>query len=73
VCLHGNSQDAASWDPVGDTLDLTGLRIVSYEQRGHGRSGTGDDTACMVSGMADDLDPVLRTLAPDGPVVQAGY
>ena len=73
VCLHGHCQDAASWDAVCESVDLPGLRIVRYDQRGHGRSGTGDATACTVSGMSDDLDAVLRTLAPDGPVVLAGY
>ncbi|AYA27670.1 MULTISPECIES: alpha/beta fold hydrolase [Rhodococcus] len=73
VCLHGHCQDATSWDAVCGSVDLPGLRIVRYDQRGHGRSGTGDATACTVSGMSDDLDAVLRTLAPDGPVVLAGY
>ena len=73
VCLHGHCQDAASWDAVCESVVVPGLRIVRYDQRGHGRSGTGDATACTVSGMSDDLDAVLRTLAPDGPVVLAGY
>ncbi len=73
VCLHGHCQDAASWDAVCESVDMPGLRIVRYDQRGHGRSGTGDATACTVSGMSDDLDAVLRTLAPDGPVVLVGY
>lgn len=73
VCLHGHCQDAASWDAVCESVVVPGLRIVRYDQRGHGRSGAGDATACTVSGMSDDLDAVLRTLAPDGPVVLVGY
>lgn len=73
VCLHGHCQEAASWDAVCDGLDVQDVRIVRYDQRGHGRSGSGDATGCTVSGLSDDLDVVLRTLAPDGPVVLAGY
>ncbi|UYP18709.1 alpha/beta hydrolase [Rhodococcus sp. Z13] len=73
VCLHGHCQDSASWSPACDLVTVPGIRVIRYDQRGYGRSGTSDTVSSSVSAMADDLDAVLRTLAPDGPVVLAGY
>lgn len=73
VLVHGHCQEAGSWDDVCVRVTRPGVRIVRYDQRGHGRSGSGDVSALTLEGLAGDLDAVLRTLVPAGPIVLAGY
>ncbi|MGX6509463.1 alpha/beta fold hydrolase [Rhodococcus sp. SJ-2] len=73
VFVHGHCQDSSCWDGVGNRLGAPGIRTVSYDQRGHGRSGIGDVESFTFDQLARDLDSVLRALVPRGPVVLAGY
>ncbi|WP_420750153.1 alpha/beta fold hydrolase [Rhodococcus sp. O3] len=72
VLVHGHCQDADSWDDVCIHM-ASEVRLVRYDQRGHGRSGSGEVSSLTLDGLAHDLDAVLRTLVPTGPVVLAGY
>ncbi|MFD6893167.1 alpha/beta fold hydrolase [Rhodococcus sp. NPDC060086] len=73
VFVHGHCQDSACWVGVGAQLDVSDVRTVRYDQRGHGRSGIGDVESFTFDQLARDLESVLRTLVPRGPVVLAGY
>jgi pimeloyl-ACP methyl ester carboxylesterase len=48
-------------------------RLVFYDQRGHGASGRGDADHSTIEQLARDLDAVLRTRVPRGPVVLVGH
>lgn len=72
VFVHGHCQDSACWADIG--VQVQGpVRAVRYDQRGHGRSGSGDVESFTFDQLARDLDSVLRALVPRGPVVLAGY
>lgn len=40
VLLHGHSLDLRCWDGLVPVLTASGLRVIRYDQRGHGRSGS---------------------------------
>lgn len=40
------------------------VRMVFYDQRGHGRSGLPAPASCTVGQLGDDLESVLRVLVP---------
>ncbi|MGY1730697.1 alpha/beta fold hydrolase [Geodermatophilus sp. SYSU D01045] len=81
VLAHGWTLSQAAWDDVAALL--TGqvadgrLRLVCYDQRGHGRSTWGSPahpTADVsIDRLGADLATVLDCLAPSGPVVLAGH
>jgi pimeloyl-ACP methyl ester carboxylesterase len=76
VLAHGWTLAQAAWDDVAALLAPRvadgGLRLVRYDQRGHGRSswGTAD---VSIDRLGDDLAAVLDRLAPSGPVVLGGH
>lgn len=49
------------------------VRMVFYDQRGHGRSAEASSQSYTVSQLADDLETVLAVMAPRGPVVLVGH
>ncbi|MGY1652757.1 alpha/beta fold hydrolase [Geodermatophilus sp. SYSU D01119] len=76
VLAHGWTLSQAAWDDVaallaGQVADGR-LRLVRYDQRGHGRSswGTAD---VSIDRLGADLATVLDQLAPTGPVVLGGH
>ncbi|MGY1603399.1 alpha/beta fold hydrolase [Geodermatophilus sp. SYSU D00815] len=81
VLAHGWTLAQAAWDDVADLLAPRAaageLRLVRYDQRGHGRStwGSPDDPTAEVSldQLGGDLAAVLDQLAPSGPVVLGGH
>jgi pimeloyl-ACP methyl ester carboxylesterase len=81
VLAHGWTLAQAAWDDVADLLAPRvadgGLRLIRYDQRGHGRSTWGryaDDVAELsIDQLGADLGDVLDQLAPTGPVVLAGH
>ncbi|MEZ5152575.1 alpha/beta fold hydrolase [Rhodococcus zopfii] len=73
VLVHGHCQEADSWEDVCIRVARSDVRIVRYDQRGHGRSGSGEISSLTLDGLAGDLAAVLRALVPTGPVVLAGY
>jgi len=48
-------------------------RLVFYDQRSHGRSGASDREHATIDQLGDDLDQVLREVAPDGDIVLVGH
>jgi pimeloyl-ACP methyl ester carboxylesterase len=76
VLAHGWTLAQAAWDDVADLLAPRiadgALRLVRYDQRGHGRStwGTAD---ISIDRLGEDLGTLLDQLAPTGPVVLGGH
>ena len=72
VLLHGWCQDRRTWHH--QVAALRGrARVVAYDARGHGRSGSTELHAATLGQLGDDLAEVLRRYAPTGPVVLAGH
>jgi len=73
VLAHGWTLSRASWAPVVDRLlQRRAVRVVSYDQRGHGGSTMGSARP-SVRLLGEDLATVLAVVAPTGPVVLGGH
>jgi pimeloyl-ACP methyl ester carboxylesterase len=72
VLAHGWTLTRDSWLPVVGPLVDAGLRVVTYDQRGHGASSPlrGETSVRM---LGHDLAAVLDVVAPHGPVVLGGH
>jgi pimeloyl-ACP methyl ester carboxylesterase len=81
VLAHGWTLAQTAWDDVaGLLLPRAGageLRLVRYDQRGHGRSTwhspAHPNAEVTVDQLGEDLAVVLDRLAPSGPVVLGGH
>ncbi|WP_127783942.1 alpha/beta hydrolase [Rhodococcus sp. X156] len=74
VFVHGFCLNMGSWYfQRRDLPQRTDARLVFYDQRSHGRSGTSDAENCTIDQLGRDLQAVLRTVAPTGPVVLVGH
>ena len=51
----------------------TQVRMVFYDERGHGQSGESPPDTYTVEQLGQDLESVLAVVAPRGPVVLAGH
>ncbi|MGK8521240.1 alpha/beta fold hydrolase [Nocardia asteroides] len=76
VFVHGHCLRTESWDFLRDQLlrqweDST--RMVFYDHRGHGESGVAHPSTYTIEQLGHDLDTVLRTIAPTGPVILVGH
>jgi pimeloyl-ACP methyl ester carboxylesterase len=49
------------------------VRVVFYDQRGHGQSAEASPDSYTVTQLGRDLDTVLAVMAPRGPVVLVGH
>jgi pimeloyl-ACP methyl ester carboxylesterase len=49
------------------------VRMVFYDQRGHGESGEAPPDSYTISQLGQDLETVLKVMAPRGPVVLVGH
>ncbi|WP_100497354.1 alpha/beta fold hydrolase [Geodermatophilus chilensis] len=82
VFCHGYSLSMASWTfqrkALGAALATANgsrptARLVFYDQRGHGASGRGPAEHSTMAQLGRDLDAVLRSRVPTGPVVLVGH
>jgi pimeloyl-ACP methyl ester carboxylesterase len=75
ILLHGLLGDRHSWRC--QTSHLTSrhpdIRVIAYDQRGHGRSGRGCALSNTLGQLARDLDTVIDTTAPIGHIVLVGH
>jgi pimeloyl-ACP methyl ester carboxylesterase len=77
VLAHGYTCTAECW--AAQVRDLSrdarpgGLRIVLYDQRGHGASGSGETSSNTLEQLGSDLGEVLRQRVPEGPAVLVGH
>ncbi|HEX5568913.1 MAG TPA: alpha/beta fold hydrolase, partial [Streptomyces sp.] len=72
VLVHGASVTADLWRVHVQHLTGRGFKVLRYDQRAHGRTPRGH-APLTVEQLADDLDQLLRALAPTGPLVLAGH
>ncbi len=73
VLVHGFALSMRSWVLQRRALIHEGFRVVSYDQRGHGRSGDAALESCTVAQLGRDLATVLGATCPSGPVVLVGH
>lgn len=76
VLAHCWAADEQDWHyQVHDLLVAYGhdVRIITWDQRGHGRSDTARSAACTIPHLARDLGHVVDAFAPSGPLVVAGH
>jgi pimeloyl-ACP methyl ester carboxylesterase len=81
VLAHGWTLAQAAWDDVAELLTPKvadgSLRLIRYDQRGHGRSTWGrygDDVGELsIDQLGADLGDVIDQLVPTGPVVLGGH
>ncbi len=75
ILLHGLLGDRDSWRC--QTSHLTSrhpdIRVIAYDQRGHGRSGRGCALGNTLGQLARDLDAVIDTTTPTGHIVLVGH
>jgi pimeloyl-ACP methyl ester carboxylesterase len=67
VLVHGLGFGQRSWDRVAPRLSAGGLRVVTYDQRGHGASDVSEDYS--PSAFDEDLAAVLGELGLEEPIL----
>jgi pimeloyl-ACP methyl ester carboxylesterase len=72
VLSHGYALTLDSWHYQRLALRGRG-RLVLWDQRGHGRSGTGPPDASTIDQVGADLAAVIEEVAPEGPLVLLGH
>jgi pimeloyl-ACP methyl ester carboxylesterase len=73
VLIHGWTCSIRTWAPVIRALSGE-LRIVAYDQRGHGGSDRPEASGYRTEALADDLEAVLAQAVPSGQTaVLAGH
>ncbi|MEI5671728.1 MULTISPECIES: alpha/beta fold hydrolase [unclassified Nocardioides] len=76
VLAHCWTSDAEDWHyQVRDLLARfgTGVRILTWDLRGHGRSDAAPESACTIENLARDLGDLVDVHAPRGRLVIAGH
>ena len=75
VLAHGYVQSSRLWSgQVRDLVDTRpDLKIVTYDHRGHGRSGRTPRERATIQQLGRDLARVVDAVAPTGPVVVGGH
>jgi pimeloyl-ACP methyl ester carboxylesterase len=72
VLSHGYALTLDSWHYQRLALRER-YRLVLWDQRGHGRSGTGPEGSSTIDQIGADLAAVIDEVAPDGPLVLLGH
>jgi pimeloyl-ACP methyl ester carboxylesterase len=72
VLSHGFTVDSDEWSPQIEALTHR-ARVVTWDQRGHGRSGWGDPANATIDQLGRDLATVVDAVAPCGRVVLGGH
>lgn len=73
VLCHGYTLSLRSWVFQRRALSAAGYRVVLWDQRGHGRSGSGDPQSYEIDQLGRDLAQVLDEVVPTGPIVLVGH
>lgn len=76
VFVHGFCLDMGTWHFQRRGLAALAnprLRMIFYDQRGHGRSGWGEPERATVEQLGRDLDAVIEAVAPTGYLVLCGH
>jgi pimeloyl-ACP methyl ester carboxylesterase len=73
VLTHGYCLSLRCWVYQRRALKEAGYRVVSWDQRGHGRSGRGEKDSYTIDRLGQDLHTVIRELVPAGDIVLVGH
>lgn len=74
VLAHGWTLDQSSWARVVSALQQRHLvRVVTYDQPGHGLSTLGRGRRATVRDLGETLRAVIGEVVPDGPLVLGGH
>ncbi len=73
VLTHGYCLSLRCWVYQRRALKAAGFRVVSWDQRGHGRSGRGEVESYVIDRLGADLGAVIAQLAPEGDLVLVGH
>lgn len=73
IFAHGYCLTLGSWIHQRRAVVDAGYRCVTWDQRGHGRSGVGDDDHFTIDQLGGDLADVIAETAPTGPLVLIGH
>ena len=73
VLSHGYTLSLRCWVFQRRALAQAGYRVVLWDQRGHGRSGTGSPESYEVDQLGRDLARVIAEVVPEGPLVLVGH
>jgi 3-oxoadipate enol-lactonase len=68
VFAHGSGWDRRQWLPQVETL-ADEFEVITYDIRGHGRTGGSDIDEVTMQVLADDLHELVEALDLDAPVV----
>ncbi|MFF4962330.1 alpha/beta fold hydrolase [Streptomyces sp. NPDC001222] len=72
VLVHGASVTADLWRAHARHLTDLGFKVLRYDQRAHGHTPRGE-APLTIEQLAEDLHQVLRSFAPNGPLVLVGH
>ncbi|MCA1005242.1 alpha/beta hydrolase [Rhodococcus hoagii] len=76
VFVHGHCLHTHSWARLRSHLTRewgTAVRMVFYDHRGHGESGSAPAHTYTIDQLGRDLDAVIRKAVPTGPIVLVGH
>ena len=73
VLTHGYCLSLRCWVYQRRALKAAGFRVISWDQRGHGRSGRGDPESYVIDRLGADLGAVIEQHAPEGDLVLVGH
>jgi pimeloyl-ACP methyl ester carboxylesterase len=72
VFCHGHALTMDAWHFQRAAMRGR-YRLVLWDQRGHGRSGTGTVAAATIDQVGRDLGAVVDAVAPQGPLILVGH
>lgn len=76
VFCHGYALDHRCWEPIATLLPSAvdhPVQVLSYDHRGHGRSGQASERTATVPQLGDDLAELIGQLAARSHVVVVGH
>lgn len=73
VLTHGYCLSLGCWVYQRRALAQAGYRVVSWDQRGHGRSGVADAESYVIDRLGADLHAVLDQVIPTGDLMLVGH
>ncbi len=73
VFTHGYCLTSECWVLQRRALVRAGYRVVTWDQRGHGRSEKGPKSHYWIDQLGEDLYAVVQACAPEGPLAFAGH
>ncbi|MDX8030304.1 alpha/beta hydrolase [Lentzea sp. BCCO 10_0856] len=72
VLTHGYALDHRSWHKVAELLS-TDFQVISYDHRGHGKSGPATKETATIDQLGEDLGELIERAVPAGQVVVVGH